>query len=76
MAESERARIDTGDRVVISSDGTITGFGGQSLKQHKGKHGVVIGNDGWGCCAVRLDDGFIVSAWNGVDLTREEDFNG
>lgn len=64
--------IDAGDRVVIASDGNITGFGGQTLTKHKGKHGVVLTNDGWGLCRVLLDDGEEVSAWNGADLEKEE----
>lgn len=64
--------IDKGDRVVIKSDGTQTGFGGNNLKEHKGKHGIVLRNDGFGLCKVKLDDGNEVSAWNSADLMREE----
>lgn len=75
MPESnEKTTPDTGDRVVISSEGTITGFGGQSLKQYCGQHGVILQNDGWGCCSVRLDSGRIVIAWNGADLTLESEY--
>lgn len=69
---TDKGYIDTGDRVVIISDGTITGFGGADLSKHKGKHGLVLGNDGWGCCTVKLDDGETVTAWNSSDLKREE----
>lgn len=67
--------IDTGDRVVISSvENNFTGFGSSSLKDHHlGMHGEVISNNGVGCCQVRLDNGELVSAWNGKNLTYEED---
>ena len=64
--------IDKGDRVVIKSDGHPNGFGGQVLTEHKGKHGLVLSNDGFGRCSVLLDDGKAVDCWNGADLEREE----
>jgi hypothetical protein len=63
--------IDAGDRVIVKSDGHPNGFGGQVLTAHKGKHGIVVSNDGFGRCAVLLDDGVTVDAWNGADLERE-----
>lgn len=67
----EDAIPDVGDRVVIVSDGNPNGFGGQFLREHKGKHGVVLSNDGWGRCSVRLDDGSVVDCWNAADLGLE-----
>jgi len=62
---------DVGDRVVIVSDGHPNGFGGQLLAQYKGMHCVIVSNDGFGRCDVRLDNGRTVDCWNGADLKFE-----
>ncbi len=61
--------ITVGDRVVISPN---RGLGASNLRPHDGKHGVVIKEDGYGYCKVRLDDGTEVYAWNIRDLERED----
>ena len=61
--------IDRGDRVIIVGDTHANGS--SVLAAHQGKHGVVLSNDGFGLCEVRLDDGTIVTAWNSADLKRE-----
>ena len=62
---------DVGDRVVIVSDGHPNGFGGQDLSSVRGERGIIVSNDGWGRCLVRLDSGREVDAWNGADLECE-----
>jgi hypothetical protein len=64
--------ISTGDRVVIKSRGHQTGFGGNDLSKHIGKHGEVLHEDGFGLCRVALDDGSRVTAWNSADLEYED----
>lgn len=61
--------IDSGDRVVVTGNARV--LGSDNLTDHQGKHGLVIGNDGWGKCSVQLDDGSYITAWNDADLTRE-----
>lgn len=68
-----KAYITVGDRVTILPS---RGLGASDLRPHDGKHGVVIEEDGWGFCRVRLDDGTEVFAWNLRDLQHEESGTG
>ncbi len=65
-----KAYITVGDRVTILPHKGL--FGSSNLQPHDGKCGVVISEDGYGFCRVRLDDGIEVNAWNSRDLEREE----
>lgn len=68
----EAGYIDTGDRIVVKATGTSNGFGSSTLKdEHVGMHGIVVSNDGYGNCRVKLDNGEYASCWNGQSLDFE-----
>ena len=63
-----RDYIDRGDRVIVKQ---LIGISGSVKdKSYIGKTGVVISNDGFGLCEVKLDDGRKGMFWNGNDLER------
>jgi hypothetical protein len=53
--------IDRGDRVKVRN---VKAFGA---------HGIVISNNGWGRCEVRLDDGRTLDFMNVRDLIYEDE---
>lgn len=63
--------IDMGDRVVVKPDIAESAHARMPRPGAIGKHGVVLENDGYGMCTVRLDDDGVIHAWNAKDLERE-----
>lgn len=73
MMPKDKGYISTGDRIVVKNvENFNSGFGGTSLREEDlGQIGVVIHEDGWGHCEVRLDNGREISCWNGKNLDYE-----
>lgn len=67
--------IDKDDRVVVLAHIEEQAHARMPYPDAVGKHGIVLSNDGWGLCAVKLDDGSTIRAWNHADLVREEGLN-
>jgi len=60
--------INGRDKVIVKK---VIGVNGSANdKSYIGKTGIVISNDGFGLCEVRLDDGRRGRFWNGNDLER------
>lgn len=64
--------IDTGDRVVVTAEIARPAHARGVHPEAVGQHGIVTANDGWGRCDVLLDSGLRITAWNGIDLEREQ----
>lgn len=63
--------IDQGDRVIVTAGIAEPTHQRLGVPAAAGQHGVVLDQDGWGLCTVRLDNGAEICAWNGKDLERE-----
>jgi len=68
--EVEMPYITRGDRVVVKDvENFSCGFGGSNLKpEHLHMRGVVLDENGFGHCEVQLENGDIISCWNGKNL--------
>lgn len=65
--------IDAGDKVRVTNGVLEDTHKRKAKPDLVGKNGVVLENDGWGWCTVRLEDGTTHGLWNGKDLELIED---